>query len=57
MTRIEYLQQEIRTLRENGADPEDISVLAQELNMELVKQMQTTGNVVKGGGKRGKKNG
>ena len=37
MTRVEELRKLIVELRESGAEPEDISQVAQELNMELQK--------------------
>ena len=51
MTRVEYLRQQIDEMRENGAEPEDIAQVAQELNMELVKERVKAPEAVKGGGK------
>ena len=51
MTRVEYLRQQIDEMRENGAEPEDISQVVQELNMELVKERVKAPEAVKGGGK------
>ena len=51
MTRVEELRQKIVELRESGAEPEDIAQVAQELNMELVKEKATTIKAVQGGGK------
>ena len=60
MTRMEYLRQQIDEMRENGAEPEDIAQIVQELNMEIAKSKVQAPEVVKGGGKgqrRSKKNG
>ena len=51
MTRVEYLRQQIDEMRENGAEPEDIAQVVQELNMELVKERVKAPEAVKGGGK------
>ena len=60
MTRVEYLRQQIDEMRENGAEPEDISQVVQELNMEITKSKVVSPEALKGGGKgqrRSKKNG
>lgn len=60
MTRVEYLRQQIDEMRENGAEPEDISQVVQELNMEIAKSKVVAPEALKGGGKvqrRSKKNG
>lgn len=51
MTRVEELKKLIAELRESGAEPEDIAQVAQELNMELVKERVKAPEAVKGGGK------
>ena len=51
MTRVEYLRQQIDEMRENGAEPEDIAQVVQELNMEIVKERVKAPEAVKGGGK------
>ena len=51
MTRVEELKKLITELRESGAEPEDIAQVAQELNMELVKERVKALEAVKGGGK------
>lgn len=60
MTRVEYLRQQIDEMRENGAEPEDIAQVVQELNMEIAKSKVVAPEVLKCGGKgqrRSKKNG
>ena len=60
MTRVEYLRQQIDEMRENGAEPEDIAQVVQDLNMEIAKSKVVAPEVLKGGGKgqrRSKKNG
>ncbi len=60
MTRAEYLRQQIDEMRENGAEPEDIAQVVQELNMEIAKSKVVAPEALKGGGKgqrRSKKNG
>lgn len=60
MTRVEYLRQQIDEMRENGAEPEDIAQVVQELNMEIAKSKVVAPETLKGGGKgqrRSKKNG
>ena len=49
MTRVEELKKKITELRESGAEPEDISQVVQELNMELAKAHMP--DAVSGGGK------
>ena len=56
MTRVEELKKLIAELRESGAEPEDIAQVAQELNMELVKERVKAPEAVKGGGKAVRKN-
>ncbi len=51
MTRVEYLRQQIDEMRENGAEPEDISQVVQELNMEIAKSKVVAPEALKGGGK------
>ena len=51
MKRVEYLRQQIDEMRENGAEPEDISLVVQELNMEIVKSKVVAPEALKGGGK------
>ena len=51
MTRVEELKKLIAELRESGEEPEDIAQVAQELNMELVKERVKASEAVKGGGK------
>lgn len=51
MTRVEDLNKLIAELRESGAEPEDIVQVAQELNMELIKERVKALEAVKGGGK------
>ena len=51
MTRMEYLRQQIDEMRENGAEPEDISQVVQELNMEIAKSKVVAPEALKGGGK------
>ena len=62
MTRVEYLRQQIDEMRENGAEPEDIAQVVQDLNIEMAKAISSvpTDNLDKSGGKgqrRSKKNG
>lgn len=60
MTRMEYLRQQIDEMRENGAEPEDIAQIVQELNMEIAKSKVQAPEAIQGGGKgqrRSKKNG
>lgn len=60
MTRVEYLRQQIDEMRENGAEPEDIAQVVQDLNMEIAKSKAVAPETLKGGGKgqrRSKKNG
>ena len=60
MTRVEYLRQQIDEMRENGAEPEDISQVVQDLNMEIAKSKVVAPETLIGGGKgqrRSKKNG
>ena len=52
MTKIEELQEEIRTLRENGAEQEDIAQKIYELNLEIARSKVAVPNVSRGGGKK-----
>jgi len=57
---VEELKKLIAELRESGAEPEDITQVVQELNMEIAKSKVVTLEALKGGGKgqrRSKKNG
>ncbi len=60
MTRVEYLRQQIDEMRENGAEPEDIAQVVQDLNMEIAKSKVVAPEAFKGGGRgqrRSKKHG
>ena len=53
MTKIEELQEQIKEMRENGAEQEDIAQVVQELNMEIMKDKKQTAPSSKGGGDSG----
>ena len=48
--RIQQLQAEIKELRENGAEPEDIAQLVQQLNIEIQKNITMAPTPESGGG-------
>ena len=50
ITRVDELKQEIKELRENVAEPEDIAQLVQELNIEIQKNITMAPTPKSGGG-------
>ena len=51
-TKVDELKQEIKELRENGAEPEDIAQLVQQLNMEIQKNITMAPTPKSGGGEK-----